>query len=290
VVVRRHWVIVVSRDHARRGVRDGFVMANHGKRAPLARMSKGDGVFVYSPATSYPKGEPLRAITFVGEITGDEPESSAVIPGGFRRAARLREIRPLPLEEVREHLPVSRIRFGFFELDPTAADRILSLVTSPPPSDDSPRPGSVTFETTVTASGNNTGIVVPDAVVEQLGAGRRPPVVVDVNGYEYRSTVAVMGGRHLIGISAAVRAATGLAGGDPIRVTLTVADAPRAVEMPADFAAALDADDAARRFFDGLSNSLQRYHVDNVAAAKSPETRRRRIDKAVALFLEGKRR
>jgi hypothetical protein len=123
-----------------------------------------------------------------------------------------------------------------------------------------------------------------------LGAGKRPPVVVDVNGYEYRSTVAVMSGTYMIGFSAAHRAATGLTGGDAIRVTLRVADSPRAVEMPGDFAAALHRDEAAHRFFDDLPNSLQRYHVDNVNAAKSAETRQRRIDKAVNLFLEGKRR
>lgn len=150
---------------------------------------------------------------------------------------------------------------------------------------------SAKFETTLTASGNNTGIVVPDSVMEDLAAGKRPPVLVDVNGYEYRSTVAVMGGQYLVGVSAAVRAATGLKGGDPIRVSLTVADTPRVVDVPADFSAALDeADGAARQFFDSLSNSLQRYHVDNVNAAKTPETRERRISKAVTLFLEGKKR
>lgn len=148
----------------------------------------------------------------------------------------------------------------------------------------------VTFETTLRASGNNTGIGVPDDVIKQLGHGKRPPVLVNVNGYEYRSTVAVMGGDYLIGLSAAVRAATGLKGGDPIRVTLRVADTPRDVNVPADFAAALDAEEPARRFFDGLSNSLQRYHVDNINAAKAPETRQRRIDKAVGLFVEGKQR
>nr|WP_218876690.1 YdeI/OmpD-associated family protein [Nocardioides marinisabuli] len=142
----------------------------------------------------------------------------------------------------------------------------------------------------MTAFGNNTGIVVPEEVIAQLGAGRRPPVEVDVNGYEYRSTVAVMRGQYLISLSAAVRAATGLAGGDQIRVALTVADSPRTVDVPVDFAAALDADGAARGFFDDLSNSLQRYHVDNINAAKSPDTRQRRIDKAVSLFLDGKRR
>lgn len=154
----------------------------------------------------------------------------------------------------------------------------------------SPQPEGERFETTLAATGNNTGIEVPDEVIKRLGAGKRPPVVVDVNGYEYRSTVAVMGGKYLIGFSAAHRAATGLAGGDTVRVTLRCADGPRIVDMPADFSAALRADPAAHRFFEGLPNSLQRYHADNVNAAKTPETRQRRIDKAVSLFLEGKRR
>ena len=152
------------------------------------------------------------------------------------------------------------------------------------------KPKSVTFETTVAASGNNTGIVVPDEVIEQLAAGKRPPVLVNVNGYEYRNTVGVMGGRHMISISAAVRNATGMQGGDPIRVTLTVADTAREVDVPADFAAALAADERARAFFEMLSNSMQRYHVDNINAAKSADTRQRRIDKAIALFLDGRQR
>ena len=149
---------------------------------------------------------------------------------------------------------------------------------------------AATFDTTLRASGNNTGIEVPADVIQRLGHGKRPPVLVDVNGYEYRSTVAVMGGRYMIGLSAAVRAATGLKGGDPIRVTLHVADTPREVDVPADFAAALNEAEPARRFFDELSNSLQRYHVDNINGAKAPETRQRRIDKAVGLFLQGKQR
>lgn len=153
-----------------------------------------------------------------------------------------------------------------------------------------PQPKSVTFETTVAATGNNTGIVVPAELIEQLGAGKRPPVVVDVNGYEYRNTVGVMGGKHMVSISAAVRNATGLKGGDPIRVTLTVADAPREVAVPADFAAALAADEQAEAFFAKLSNSLRRYHIDNINGARSAETRQRRIEKAVALFRAGKQR
>src|SRR3954465_14103011 len=101
---------------------------------------------------------------------------------------------------------------------------------------------SATFETTVVASGNNTGIEVPVEVIERLGAGQRPPVLVEVNGYEYRNTVAVMGGKQMIGLSAAHRAASGLRGGDAIRVTLTLAEGLREVDMPAGLAEALAAD------------------------------------------------
>jgi hypothetical protein len=151
-------------------------------------------------------------------------------------------------------------------------------------------PSTAAFDTTVTATGNNTGIVVPDDVVERLGAGRRPAVVVNVNGFEYRSTIGVMGGKHLISISAAVRKQTRLNGGDPVHVTLTLANTPREVNVPDDLAAALSTDPAAGAFFAKLSNSLQRYHADNVNAAKTAETRQRRIDKAISLFREGKNR
>jgi len=151
-------------------------------------------------------------------------------------------------------------------------------------------PASATFETTVAATGNNTGIVVPEEVIEQLGAGKRPPLLVNLNGYEYRTTAGFMGGRHMVSVSAAVRKATGLRGGDPVQVTLTVADTPREVTVPDDFAAALAADEQAGAFFAGLSNSLQRYHVDNITAAKNADTRQRRVEKAIALFRDGKQR
>ncbi|MGV8911705.1 MAG: YdeI/OmpD-associated family protein [Rhodoglobus sp.] len=149
---------------------------------------------------------------------------------------------------------------------------------------------AATFDTTLSANGNNTGIVVPPEVLQQLGAGKRPAVAVDVNGYSYFSTVGVMAGRSLVSVSAAVRKVTGLAAGDPIRVTLTVNDTPREVDVPADFAEALRSHPGIERFYQSLPNSLQRYHLDQIAGAKTTETRQRRIDKSIALFLEGKKR
>ena len=148
----------------------------------------------------------------------------------------------------------------------------------------------VTFETTLRQNGNNTGIEVPDEVIERLGAGRRPPVLVTVNGHEFRTTVGVMGGRCLVPVTAATRRQTGLAGGDPVTVTLAVATTPREVDVPEDFATAMAAHGGARAFFDALSNSLQRYHVDTINDAKTDETRQRRIQKSVDLFLAGKKR
>ena len=60
--------------------------------------------------------------------------------------------------------------------------------------------------------------------------------------------------------------------------------------MPEGFAAALAADPEVASFYAKLSNSLQRYHVDNINAAKSADTRQRRVEKAISLFRAGKQR
>jgi Bacteriocin-protection, YdeI or OmpD-Associated/Domain of unknown function (DUF1905) len=152
------------------------------------------------------------------------------------------------------------------------------------------RPNTVSFDTTLAVRGNNTGIIVPAELIEELGAGKRPPVLVEVNGYRYRNTVGVMGGKYMISVSAAVRKATGLRGGDAIEVSLTVSGAPQPVAIPPDLDTRFEANQQARAFFNALSNSLQRHHIDNINGAKTDETRQRRIDKAIKLFLEGKRR
>jgi hypothetical protein len=137
------------------------------------------------------------------------------------------------------------------------------------------------FETTMTLVGNNTGIEVPPEVIEALGAGRKPPVKVTVNGYEYRNTVAVMGGKYMISFSSDKRAATGIEGGDPIVVDLELDTSPRTVEVPDDLAAALDAAPGAREAWERLAPSHKKAHVTAVESAKAPETRQRRIAKAV---------
>jgi hypothetical protein len=154
--------------------------------------------------------------------------------------------------------------------------------TGPWPSQDSPR---ARFRTSLLAAGKTaTGIEVPPEVIEQLGAGKRPAVLVTIGSYTYRSTVGVMGGRSLIPVSADNRRQAGIAAGDDIDVALELDTASRQVELPADLAEALGKDDAARRFFEGLSPSQKKWHVQSVESAKTPETRQRRIGKSMEML------
>ena len=147
------------------------------------------------------------------------------------------------------------------------------------------------FHTTILQGDKTaTGIEVPDEVVEALGAGRRPPVKVTINGFTYRNTIAVYGGKSLVGISAENRAGAGVAGGDEIDVDIELDTEPREVNVPVDFAAALDAEPKARATFDGLSYSNRSWHVLSVEGAKTDETRVRRIAKSVATLREGRPR
>jgi hypothetical protein len=133
-----------------------------------------------------------------------------------------------------------------------------------------------------------TGIEVPAAVVTELGSSRKPAVRVTINGHTYRSTVASMGGRFMLPISAQVREAAGIAAGDQVGVDVELDTAPREVTVPADFARALGRDAAAERFFEGLSFSNKQRIVISIEAAKTPETRERRIAKAVSSLREGR--
>jgi hypothetical protein len=147
------------------------------------------------------------------------------------------------------------------------------------------------FRTKIFQSGKTaTGIRIPDEVVASLGAGRRPPVRVTIGGYTYRSTVAVMGDIYMVGVNADHREAAGVKGGDEVDVDIELDTAPRTVDVPDDLAQALDAEPAARKTFDALSNSNKSWHVLQVLGAKTDETRQRRIAKSVAALKDGRAR
>jgi hypothetical protein len=139
----------------------------------------------------------------------------------------------------------------------------------------------VTYRTVILQTGNNTGIPVPDEVVAQLGAGKRPLVVVSLNGHAYRSAVASMGGTSMISLSATNRAAAGVQGGDEVEVSIRLDLEARAVAIPEDLRAAL-VEAGALEAFEASAPSRKKEDVRQVEDAKTPETRERRIAKVVA--------
>ena len=128
------------------------------------------------------------------------------------------------------------------------------------------------------------GLEIPPEVVDSLGAGKRPPVTITLNGHSWRSRVAIMRGRYLLGLSNANRQAAGVQVADTVEVELELDREPRTVVVPADLAAALDADPAANAAWARLSHSHKREHVRAIESAKKPETRQRRIEKALGIL------
>jgi hypothetical protein len=144
------------------------------------------------------------------------------------------------------------------------------------------------FRATVVLGGKTaTGIQVPDEVVDKLGSGKRPAVVVTVGGYTYRTTVAPMGGAFWIPLAAEHREAAGVQADQEVDVAIELDSAPRVVELPDDLSAALD--DTARAAFDGLAPSHKKEWVRWVEEAKKPETRTARIEKTVEGLRAGKK-
>ena len=127
-----------------------------------------------------------------------------------------------------------------------------------------------------------TGIVVPPEVVDGLGSSKKPKVTVTINGYSYPSSIASMGGRFLLPVSAEVRAGARVAAGDTVDVDVELDTSVRTVEVPDDLASALKRNKAAKTAFDALSYSNQRRHVLAVEGAKAADTRARRIEKVLA--------
>jgi hypothetical protein len=143
------------------------------------------------------------------------------------------------------------------------------------------------YKTTIIQSGNNTGIEIPESIIVQFNAGKRPPVIVTLNGYSYRSTVAVMGGKFLIPLSKEHREAAGVKGGQEVQVTLEHDTKPRIVDIPADLKHILDSNEKCRVAFEKLPPSGKKEVVRHIESAKTAATRQSRIARVIASLEKG---
>lgn len=135
------------------------------------------------------------------------------------------------------------------------------------------------FHTTIVQDSevNATGIQIPETVIQELGVGKKPKVKVTLNGYTYRTTVAVMGGAYWAPLAAEHRNAAGVKANETVEVTIELDTEPRIVTVPEDLAAALAAAPGAMAAFEASSYSVRKEYVRQVESAKAPETRTRRI-------------
>jgi hypothetical protein len=134
---------------------------------------------------------------------------------------------------------------------------------------------------------NATGLRVPAEAVAAMGSGKKPKVKVTLNGYTYRSTIAVYGEVFMLPLSAENREAAGVQAGEQVELTIELDLEPRTVDVPADLAAALAGVPGARVTFDSLSYSMRKEYARQVESAKAVETRQRRIAKILQKLIAG---
>jgi len=138
------------------------------------------------------------------------------------------------------------------------------------------------FDATLELDGKTaTGITVPPDIIEALGAGKRPAVLVTINGHSFSTTIGSMKGLFKIPVSAERRGHIGAEAGDILRVSVVLGDAPAEIEVPTDLTRALATDRGAREFFAGLTTSQRRSFIVPIEDAKTADTRRRRVQKSV---------
>ena len=132
------------------------------------------------------------------------------------------------------------------------------------------------FHTTILQAGKTaTGIKVPEKIVESFKAGKKPPVRVTINNYTYRSTIAVMGGVYMVGVSTEHRKGANVAGGEEVDVYIELDTEPREAVVPEDFQKALNSNSIAKRNFEALSysNKKSQYYANRRSKGRRYENK-----------------
>lgn len=138
------------------------------------------------------------------------------------------------------------------------------------------------FKTTIFQKGNNLGIEVPENIIEQLGAGKKPPVAISIKNYTYKNTVGVMGGKFLVPLSSEHRKHVQVSGGETVEVIINLDTEPRTIELPQKLEDKLKLSKTAQEFFDTLSPSNKKKIVVLIETAKTEETLNKRLEKIIS--------
>jgi bifunctional DNA-binding transcriptional regulator/antitoxin component of YhaV-PrlF toxin-antitoxin module len=150
--------------------------------------------------------------------------------------------------------------------------------------------GKHTFRAVIQQAGGGGAFVEVPFDVEAAFGKKRVQIVADIDGEPYRGSLVRMGGDcHMLIVLKEIRAKIGKQAGDEVEVTVEEDKAPRVVEIPPDFAAALRAEPEVRTFFQSLAYTHQREYVKAIEDAKRAETRQSRIAKTMVKLREKKK-
>ncbi len=138
-------------------------------------------------------------------------------------------------------------------------------------------------------SSEATGIKIPFDVQKVFGTRARVPVRGTINGFAFRSSIFPMSGGHYMAVNKETREGAKAKGGETVSVVMERDDEPRTITPPPDFERALKASKTAQAMWDKLSYTHRKEHVRAIEEAKRPETRARRIQKAVIDLAAGKK-
>jgi hypothetical protein len=123
---KKYWILVASKNHVLRGVKEGIAQACHGKAYPLKRMNIGDGIIYYSPKLEFEKNIPCQEFTAVGFVIGKQVYAhdmgNGFIP--YRRDIQYINTSPAEIKPLLEKLHFVtdkkqwgyKFRFGAFEI------------------------------------------------------------------------------------------------------------------------------------------------------------------------------
>ena len=135
-----------------------------------------------------------------------------------------------------------------------------------------------------------TAIAVPFDVQKVFGTRARVAVRGTLNGFAFRSSIFPMGGEcHWLVVNKQMREGAGISAGETVSVVMERDDEPRTITPPEDFEKALKRNKAALAMWERLSYTHRKEHARAIEEAKRPETRARRIEKAIADLAAGKK-
>lgn len=143
------------------------------------------------------------------------------------------------------------------------------------------------FKTKIfTGGGNTAGFWIPADVIDSFGKGKRVPVVVTINGYTFRNTIASYEGKFAIGVSMEHREKANIKVGDTVEIELVYDDKPREVEVPDYMQKELNKNPKAKEIFEKLAYSHKKEYVRWIIEAKKEETRNARLSKLNQMILD----